>query len=144
MLASQMKSSSYVRCLIDKQRQFSVGCQHYMHTHTHLMSPVFWPLPLAQLTRERCRILRLHNHSCNLITDMGMHNETCVQYVLCMASCGPVSLTQWAYKTLYKDDSQFGHKTTVHCQSRAGDDVSTCEYISTLAKAQILARHVYI
>lgn len=64
VLGSPMKSSSNVCCLIDKQRQFSVGCQQYMLTH--LMSPVL-PITSGATDNRLCHFLRLCEHSCNLI-----------------------------------------------------------------------------
>lgn len=68
MLASQMKSFGYVRRLIDKQRQFSLGC--YRRMHTHLMSPA-----LAITSGAANDILRSHEHSCKFLR---MFNKTCV------------------------------------------------------------------
>lgn len=65
VLASQMKSSSYVCCLIDKQRQFSKGCQEY--THTHLMSPAL-AVTSGMANSRLCRILRLHEPCCSFVS----------------------------------------------------------------------------
>lgn len=64
VLGRQMKSSSYACRLIDKQTQFSVGCQQYMHTH--LMSPVL-AITSGTANDRPCHILKWCEHSCNLI-----------------------------------------------------------------------------
>lgn len=71
VLASQMKSFSYVCCLIDKQRQFSLGCRRRMHAH--LMSPA-----LAITSGAANDILRSHERSCRFLR---MYNKTRVQRV---------------------------------------------------------------
>lgn len=70
VLASQMKSFSYVCCLIDKQWQFSVGCQRCVHTH--LMSPALAITSGTANDTPRHSFLRLRERSCNLISrDVG-------------------------------------------------------------------------